>query len=541
MTKPESFGRRFGALVKSCRLAKGWSLGRLAYEAWGQGKTDFNGKDRSAQIVRVEKGSAANPHATTVEALRKALDIPTETISALRDAPQAPNPALANAPIDLPPREKLLSMKAVLDELLSQYQDNELLAGPALSGNFQNVAPELHRASIAAAQARQELRYAAAIEGLSAAIAAHKDRANTALATTDAHARALRQRARYHVDSGAFLEAASDYHEALSYIPPTDKQTRLESSSAVWFAVAKQMMQLGQYAPARACFHTALTAFQNPTVLAYTVLLNFAPDYATGRAVLDEMIAAGVTPNAVTWSTLLNLAPDYPTGRAVLDEMIEAGVTPNAVTWNTLLNLAPDYPTGRGVLDEMVGKGVTPDAVTASTMAKLVQTMAEADALTDEMLGYRAANPGFFSTIVSRIHPLLSGAELLGWAFGKAKAFKFPFPFAAFEPAIVGYRKKQRFDDALRIILPFPHLPASVAFLNDPRRAELARVYFQARFDEGFECHNASYALARLFAYLKDRQATVEWATIALTYPEQHEKRRADLRAIIAANVAPNR
>ena len=132
------------------------------------------------------------------------------------------------------------------------------------------------------------------------------------------------------------------------------------------------------------------------------------------------------TPSVLAYSVLLNLAPDYPKGRAVLDEMIAADVTPNAVTWNTLLNLTPDYPTGRAVLDQMIAADVTPNAVTASTMAKLVRSVAEADALTDEMLGFGAANPGFFNTIVSRIHPLLSGAELLGWVFGKAKAFKFP-------------------------------------------------------------------------------------------------------------------
>lgn len=329
-----------------------------------------------------------------------------------------------------------------------------------------NVAPRLTDAAQAAQLATA---YEEKIEILTRGLDADLEDAGTALSRLEARAIVLEKRANLKVWVFDFSGAVTDLSSARDLIPRSNQPEYERLSRILWALVGRDLDDIADFAAAHRQLALFTDLYGTPSVLAYSVLLNLAPDYPKGRAVLDEMIAADVTPNAVT----------------------------------------------------------------ASTMAKLVRSVAEADALTDEMLGFGAANPGFFNTIVSRIHPLLSGAELLGWVFGKAKAFKFP-PISAFEPAIVGYRKKQRFDDALRIILPFPHLPTSVAYLTSPGRAKYAEAYFIARYDEGFEPDNASYALAKLHALQNNPERMAHWARIAMTFPEQHTKRRADLMAMLA-------
>ena len=100
---------------------------------------------------------------------------------------------------------------------------------------------------------------------------------------------------------------------------------------------------------------------------------------------------------------------------------------------------------------------------------------------------------------------------------------------------MVGYRKAKRFDDALRIILPFPQLPAALAYFTSPGRAKYAEAYFVEKFDAGFERHNASYALAKLYSVTGDTIQMRRWAETALTFAEQPQKRKADIDAMLAA------
>ena len=95
MTK--TFGQLFGELVARHRKAKGWSLARLAQEAWGKGNRDFVGQDRAAQITHIEDGNAANPQARTIKAMQDALGIPQAEIDALRAAVVTPHPDLVAA------------------------------------------------------------------------------------------------------------------------------------------------------------------------------------------------------------------------------------------------------------------------------------------------------------------------------------------------------------------------------------------------------------------------------------------------------------
>jgi hypothetical protein len=218
--------------------------------------------------------------------------------------------------------------------------------------------------------------------------------------------------------------------------------------------------------------------------------------------------------------------------------MTRAGVTPDEVTWNTLLNLAPDYPEGRRVLTEMTRAGVTPDEVTSISLAKLVRSIDQADELVPMAINLRIAGPGFFTSVIARVYTLMSADDLLGWAYRQDLGPGVSFPAAAFAPAILGYRKSRRFEDALRLIVNYPHLPASQKYLESVGRAADAERYFLARFRNGSDPHNASFALAKLFQYQKDPGRMREWAAIALGLPGHHKKRLENLRAMITAPMA---
>ena len=80
-----SFGARFGRLVRSYRDDLGLSVRELAINVW-------NDEGRKASISRLENGHVANPAARTVQGLAHALDIPQQEIDSLRTP--SPNPSL---------------------------------------------------------------------------------------------------------------------------------------------------------------------------------------------------------------------------------------------------------------------------------------------------------------------------------------------------------------------------------------------------------------------------------------------------------------
>jgi exonuclease VII small subunit len=150
LTKPETFGQRFGKLVKARRLAKGWGQARLAYEAWGNGNRNFSGENLRAHIVRIEKGAAANPHAETVFALQMALGISSAEIAELRGEQPAGDPVFVAA---------LLERNAGLAKDL-QLKD-QLVIGLARGvatdvADFDTALHELARALTLAAQMRDQ-------------------------------------------------------------------------------------------------------------------------------------------------------------------------------------------------------------------------------------------------------------------------------------------------------------------------------------------------------------------------------------------------
>lgn len=94
MTNGNSFGVRFGNLVKREREKRGWSQAKLAYEAWGNGDRNFDTESRAPQIRRIEDGSSPKPQAKTIKALKDALKLKQKEIEALRFGEETEHPEL---------------------------------------------------------------------------------------------------------------------------------------------------------------------------------------------------------------------------------------------------------------------------------------------------------------------------------------------------------------------------------------------------------------------------------------------------------------
>lgn len=94
MTNRDSFGARFGNLVRREREKRGWSQAKLAYEAWGKGNRNFDAESRAPQVRRIEDGLFPNPQAKTIRALKDALELKQEEIDALRVGEETGHPDL---------------------------------------------------------------------------------------------------------------------------------------------------------------------------------------------------------------------------------------------------------------------------------------------------------------------------------------------------------------------------------------------------------------------------------------------------------------
>ncbi|AVP97535.1 hypothetical protein C7S18_10155 [Ahniella affigens] len=284
---------------------------------------------------------------------------------------------------------------------------------------------------------------------------------------------------------------------------------------------------------ARAIMGEMRSAKVEPNIVSWNTLLALASDISAARAIMGEMRSAKIEPNIVSWTTLLALASDIPTARAIMGEMRSAKVEPNIVSWTTLLALASDISAARAILDEMEEARFLPNEVVATTVARLISSLDEAADLTRYLHRFRVVGPGYLQAVVSRITPLLSAEVLLNWVYGITKELGFSPATQVFGPAIAGYRRQGRIEDALRIVLPFPHLPAAQALLKDARTQRQAEAWLLNQFEAGPEPFNASLALAYFYWSRGDREKLEIWADISLSYPNQHPKRIASIQKLL--------
>jgi pentatricopeptide repeat protein len=472
------------------------------------------------------------------------------------------------------------SVSPIMTYLQEQFEEEVVLADASAIQRLHNRAPHLLSAIQQAILDRRAGRIDAALQSLSDALSEHHPVVEESVLRMEAQADMFRQRANVLLLKGDFDNAIGDLARARNLIP-FERQDDIRSlTTALWSAIGRKLVWIGDlqdgreylgvqqqrygqanllaqtvllglagdYAEGKAAFDRMVEAAKTdakltPDVITWNTLLGLAGDYAEGKAVFDRMVEAAktdakLTPNVITWSTLLGLAGDYAEGKAVFDRMVEAAktdakLTPNVITWNTLLGLAGDYAEGKAVFDRMVEAGITPGEFETTSLAKLANTAEQCISLAKFAKSMGLAGSGFFGSLLTRLHPHLDAEELLGWAFGFAKEHGFFFPLIAFEPAISGYRKARRFDDALRIVLPFPHLPSAQALLRDQTLQTYAEARFTNWYETGFEPHNASNALTQLYVLMGQSAQVVKWAEIALRYPEQHAKRQEALRSML--------
>ncbi|MFX0203353.1 MAG: tetratricopeptide repeat protein [Candidatus Hodarchaeota archaeon] len=194
-----------------------------------------------------------------------------------------------------------------------------------------------------------------------------------------------------------------------------------------------------------------------PDVKTYSIIIKKSPDSKTAKNWLETMRAEGIQLNVVTYSTLVAMSPDYDTAKNWLETMRAEGIQPNVVTYNTLIAMSPDYDTAKNWLETMRAEGIQPNVVTYSSL---------------------------FSKDLSN----KSADEILKWYLAQEY-----HPEVAIEAAITGYGKIGRIDQALRLALDYPHLPAALKLIH--AYPDAAIQYFQNIFEDDPNHTNAAYAL----------------------------------------------
>ena len=131
----------------------------------------------------------------------------------------------------------------------------------------------------------------------------------------------------------------------------------------------------------------------------------------------------------------------------------------------------------------------------------------------------------FFSRMVYRLAKIVDANELLNWVFTRGVKF----PTKALASAVAGYVEDGREEDAMRIVMPFPHFEESVeAFRRHPQVRR--KISFTKVRKSQFEPHHASYALMKLYISLGNNRTAQTWAEIAMTFEEQYPLRMSDIK-----------
>jgi len=257
-----------------------------------------------------------------------------------------------------------------------------------------------------------------------------------------------------------------------------------------------------------------------PNVVTYSTLIDKAPDYDTARTWLEKMTAEGIQPNVVTHNTLIAKAPDYDTARTWFEKMTAEGIQPNVVTYNTLVNISPDYDTALKWYEEMTKRGISPNEVTCITLVKQAPDFNSALTLTKQLIKDQVfTGRGYFSALFAKDITHLSGEELL--EIYNSLPFRFE---TSLEPAIKTYVNRRKLDDALRLCLFSPHLPAAVRLYK--LNPEKCLAWFRDRLEKEPGSSNGLYGLGIcLFTngYISDAEPHLRQALI-LAYSDKRKE-----------------
>lgn len=123
---------------------------------------------------------------------------------------------------------------------------------------------------------------------------------------------------------------------------------------------SRLLLNMMDYANAKALLFQAKAAGVRPTVDMYNTVVILAPDYDTATMLVDEMEREGVEADIATYEALMSKAPDYEAGAVQFKKMRSLGLVPGAPIYDVLISKS-DYAGAKTILEEMEREGIEPD------------------------------------------------------------------------------------------------------------------------------------------------------------------------------------
>jgi tetratricopeptide (TPR) repeat protein len=294
------------------------------------------------------------------------------------------------------------------------------------------------------------------------------------------------------VTYNTFIKKAPDYNTAEKWLEEMHK-AGIEPNVRTYNMLADKAQG---YDIANKWFGEMCKAGIEPNVWTYNTLVGKSPDYDIANKWFVEMCKAGIEPDVVTYNTLIGKAPDYETAKRWFRKMRKASVEPDVWTYNTLIRKSPDYNMAGKRLAEMREAGIKPDTVTYNTLISKAPDYNIAEKWVSEMckagvqLTIRTYH-ALFSKDLSRI----SADDILKWCSAQEEQLAEPI-----QAVISFYQKTGRIDQALRLVLEYPHLAAARKVIR--KHTKKALDYFRDIATREPDHPSAAFALGVAMAEL---------------------------------------
>ena len=262
-----------------------------------------------------------------------------------------------------------------------------------------------------------------------------------------------------------------------------------------------------------------------PDVVTYSTLINLSGDLDTATQWYERMRDDGVLPDVVTYTTLINLSGDVDTTTQWYERMRDDAVLSDVVIYNTLINLSGDVDTATQWYERMRDDGVLPDVVTYTTLINLsgdVDTTTQwyermrDDAVLSDVVIYNTLinlsgdvdtatqwyermrddgvlpNQNTYEALFAHDLSTMPAEQLLAWYNRQPTTFP-----NALQAAIASYRKSGAIEEALRIALEHPDLPAARRLYR--RYRDRATEYYRAIVESPVHSAKAHFCLGLIF------------------------------------------
>lgn len=237
-----------------------------------------------------------------------------------------------------------------------------------------------------------------------------------------------------------------------------------------------------------------------PNVVTYNTLIKKAPDYEIAISLLSEMNENGIQPDIITYNTLIKKAPNYNTAKDLLEKIMSEDIKLDVVTYNLLIDKAPDYDKAKYLLDKMEEDGISQNVVIYNTFIKKVPDYDTAKGLVSEMNAKGIQlNKFTYNTLFNKNLSGKSADDILKWYLAQKY-----HPEEPIQSLIASYRKIGSIDQALRLLLDYPHLQASRKIIRE--HSEEVFKYLNNIFNIHPLHPNAAYALGVAFQELGNEQ-----------------------------------